>query len=91
MKKRGKSQDNIVFDPPTRITGDGRCIRIYIDLPGVTEEQIRIDLEKTTFTLSISDNEKTFRKTIHVPEEVRLFKKKFSLGVLEIFLEKTVP
>jgi HSP20 family molecular chaperone IbpA len=73
------------------MTDDGRCIHVSIGLPGVAEEQIRIDLEKTTFTVSISENEKTFKKAIKVPQGARFFKKKFSDGVLEIVLEKPVP
>ena len=86
-----KHEDNGSFDPPVRMTDDGRCIHVSIGLPGVAEEQIRIDLEKTTFIVSISENEKTFKKAIKVPQGARFFKKKFSDGVLEIVLEKPVP
>ncbi|MGA2120964.1 MAG: Hsp20/alpha crystallin family protein [Methanoregula sp.] len=86
--KRDELKDSTVFDPPIRITDEGRHIRVGIDLPGVAEEQIRIDLEKTTFTISISEDQKTITKAIQVPRGARFFKKKFSDGVLEIVLEK---
>jgi HSP20 family molecular chaperone IbpA len=77
-----------MFDPPVRMTDDGRHIHLSIDLPGIVEEQIRIDLEKTTCTLCIVENEKMVKKAITVPQGARFFQKKFSGGVLEIFLEK---
>jgi HSP20 family molecular chaperone IbpA len=84
----GKPQDGTIFDPPIRMTDDAGHIHISIGLPGVAEEQIRIDLEKTTFTVSVSGDEKTFKKSIEVPLGARFFKKKFSDGILDIFLEK---
>lgn len=78
-------------DPPVRVTDSGREIHISISLPGVTEEQIRIDLEKTTFTVSVLDHDRPMKKTIRIPKGARFYKKKFSDGVLEIFLEKPAP
>jgi HSP20 family molecular chaperone IbpA len=88
MKKQGNKKDSMAFDPPISMTDDGGRSYIRIDLPGVPEEKIRIDLEKTTFTVSVSGDENALRKAIWVPEGVRIFKKKFSDGVLEIILEK---
>jgi len=82
------SQKRKAFDPPVRVTDTGREIHISIDLPGVTEEQIRIDLERTTFTVSIMDHDKPLKKTIQVQKGSRISKKRFSDGILEIFLEK---
>ncbi|MFY9749545.1 MAG: Hsp20/alpha crystallin family protein [Methanoregula sp.] len=88
MRERDTFQEDSGFDPPISKSYTGRHIYLTIDLQGVAEEQIRIDLEKTAFTLSIYENEKTFRKVIRIPEGVRLFRKKFSDGILEIVLEK---
>jgi HSP20 family molecular chaperone IbpA len=90
MEKREKPEHSTAFEPPVRMTDEGGHIHVSIGLPGVVEEQIRIDLEKNTFTLSVSRDEKTFRKVIKIPKGARIFKKKFSDGVLEIFLEKQV-
>ncbi|MDD1703338.1 MAG: hypothetical protein LUQ31_10205 [Methanoregula sp.] len=91
MKKRDETPGGTEFDPPICMTDEGRQIRIIISLPGIAEEKIRIDLEKTIFTLSVSQDAKILKKSIRVPADVRFFKKKFSGGVLEIFLEKQVP
>lgn len=86
--KHDSYHEREAFDPMIRQTDNGREIHININLPGVTEEQIRIDLEKSTFTVSILDHDTPVKKTIRVPKGSRFFKKKFSDGVLEIFLEK---
>jgi HSP20 family molecular chaperone IbpA len=78
-------------DPPVRVTDTGREIHISIGLPGVMEEQIRIELEKTTFTVSVMDHDRPMKKTIRIPKGARFYRKKFSDGVLEIFLEKPAP
>ena len=91
MKKSDKPQCSSAFDPPVLIDDDGRYIQVSIDLPGVVEEQIRIDLEKNTFTLSVLNEGMTLRKAIQVPEGSRIFKKKFFNGVLTISLEKPGP
>ena len=88
---RNTTLDWDVLYPPVRVTDDDRYVHIRIGLPGVTEEQIRIDREKTSLTVSISRDGKTLRKITHIPTGARFLKKKFSDGVLEIILEKPVP
>nr|WP_319376244.1 Hsp20/alpha crystallin family protein [uncultured Methanoregula sp.] len=96
MKERKQQKDPTAFDPPIRQTDEGRYIHISIELPKIAEEQIRIDLEPATVIVSLydtgdNDNGNTCKKSIRVPRGVRVFKKKFSNGVLEIILEKTAP
>ena len=88
MNKHEIFQDG--FNPPIRVTEEDRYIHVSIDLPGLVEEQIRIDLEKTSFTVSVIENEKSLRKTIRIPCRARLFKKNFNSGILDIYLEKQV-
>jgi HSP20 family molecular chaperone IbpA len=89
--KRTTIQNPHGFHPPVSMTDDDRNVHISIDLPGVKEEQIRIDLEKKTLTISISADGKTLKKIIHIPGGARFFQKKLSEGKLEIILEKTAP
>jgi HSP20 family molecular chaperone IbpA len=88
--KRERPESSTVFDPPVHMMDDGRHIHVSIGLPGTMEEQIRIDLECTTFTVSVSEQGRMFKKTIQVPAGTRVFRKKFSDGVLAITLEKPV-
>ena len=86
--KRNNSPEKKAFDPPVRLSDTGGEILLSISLLGVTEEQIRLDLDKTTFTVSILDHDKPVKKTIRIPKGAQFFKKKFSDGVLEIFFKK---
>ena len=88
--KHDNHNNGTSFDPPLRMTTEGRYIHISIALPGVSEEQIRIDLEKTTFTVSVLKTGKMLKTDIRVPEGTRLSKKKFADGVLDLTLEKPV-
>ena len=74
--------------PETTVLDEGKFIRILIQLPGIAEEKIRIDLEKLSVTIIATDTEKQYRKVITLASEVRLSKKRFSNGVLELILEK---
>jgi HSP20 family molecular chaperone IbpA len=82
------SQKSPAFNPPVQVNDEGRQIHISIGLPGVTEEQIRIDLEKTLFTLSVLRDDTVLKKSIRIPQGARFFRKSFSDGKLEIVLER---
>lgn len=86
----GRPKGNVSFDPPVRVSHQGKEYHICIDLPDTTEEQIRIDLEKTALTLSIVRDGAVDKKLIRIPGGLRLFRKKVTAGVLEIILEKPV-
>jgi len=83
-------EDRNRFNPPVRITETDRHVSITIVLDDVSEEQIRIDLEKTNLTVTVSADGEQRSRVIHVPDGVRFFRKKFSNGVLDIYFEKPV-
>jgi HSP20 family molecular chaperone IbpA len=87
--KRDNPDKKDSFHPPVRMTEDSRRVYLWIELPGISEEQIRIDLEKRICTISIVNAGARAKKAITVPPGVRLFQKKFSDGVLELILDKT--
>jgi HSP20 family molecular chaperone IbpA len=89
--KQNNSPEKKAFDPPVRLSDTGGELLISIGLPGVSEEQIRLDLDKTTFTVAILDHDKPVKKTIRIPKGAHFFKKKFSDGFLEIFFKKPTP
>ena len=74
---------------PYRLIPDGDRIRVIADLPGVSEERIRLDLEDETLVISADTGERRFRMDIPLPFEAGLGTKKFSKGVLEITLERS--
>ena len=69
---------------------EGRFIRILAELPGITEEKIKIDLDNGTkmVTIIASDTGIFYKKEIITPCEVRFCKKRFFNSFLEISFEK---
>ena len=75
-------------EPATTLLDEGKFLQILTELPGVHEEMIRIDVEKTTVTIAASDAGKQVKKMITLPCEVSFCMKRFSEGVLTLTLEK---
>ncbi len=75
-------------EPATTLLDEGKYLQILTDLPGVQEEMIRIDVEKTTVTIAASGAGKQVRKMITLPCEVSFCMKRFSGGILTLVLEK---
>jgi len=91
--KNGKSHDTgemPTVEPVTTIIDEGKFLRILTELPDVSEEKIKIDLENqsTSVTIHAMNTVKQYKKVITIPCEVRFSKKRFSDGVLELTLEK---
>jgi HSP20 family molecular chaperone IbpA len=78
------------IEPATTLFDEGKFLRILTELPGISEEKIRIDLENhsTSVTIVAADTVIKYKKVITIPCEVRFSKKRFSDGVLELTLEK---
>jgi HSP20 family molecular chaperone IbpA len=74
---------------PFRLSVDGDRIQVTAELPGISGEKIRLDLETNTLLISATDGETRYKKKISLPWEARLGKKRFRKGVLELTLEKT--
>ena len=92
---REENSKNIVFietiEPVTTLLDEEKIVRIRSELPGIAEEKIRIDLDKNSVTILASDATNQYKKVISLPFDVKFSKKRFSDGVLELVLEKTIP
>ena len=77
-----------IVEPATTLLDEGKFLHILTELPGVHEEMIRIDVEKTTVTIAASDAGRQVKKMITLPCEVSFCIKRFSEGVLTLILEK---
>ena len=90
MRKENSKSTGVVktLEPATTLFDEEKFIRILIELPGIAEEKIRIDLDKNSVTIHASDTVKQYKKTIVLPFDARFSKKRFSDGVLELILEK---
>jgi HSP20 family molecular chaperone IbpA len=81
---------NIRYEPPVRqIIDEGNYFQIIAEMPGINEEKIRISLENNILTLKWRDSaNKHQEEEICFPCRMKLSKKKFQDGILEISLEK---
>ena len=90
QRDRKKIASEETAEPVTILTDEGKSFRVIAELPGITEEKILIDLEKHELAISATEtgSGKKFRKVIALPISVRLEKKRFKRGILDITLEK---
>jgi HSP20 family molecular chaperone IbpA len=84
------NSDNSGPSGPIRVLAqDDDYISLVKELYGIDEENIRVDLENDIVTVSWTDRfMKTCKEQVRLPSKVRLSKKKFQNGRLEILLEK---
>ena len=78
-------------EPVTRCVDEETQVRVLVELPGVDETKIRIELENHTLVIIASDSVKIYKKEIPLASKARICNKKFHNGVLELTLEKTNP
>ena len=86
--KKQKKDETISIVPSTGVSETGISFKIICQVPGISEEAIRIDLEGTQLIISTSNQHTTVVHKITVPEDSYICKKKFRDGVLEIILER---
>jgi HSP20 family molecular chaperone IbpA len=89
--KKSKNTRVLSRDRETTLLDEGKFLHIIAKLPGITEEKIRIDLEKTTVTIAITGDGNTDQHVVPLPCEANFCSKRFSDGVLDIILEKIIP
>jgi HSP20 family molecular chaperone IbpA len=75
----------------TTLLDEGKFLHIIANLPGITEEDIRIDLDKTTVTIASTGDGNADKQVVRLPCEAGFSNKRFSEGVLDIILEKKIP
>ncbi len=73
---------------PCRLTVTGDRASVHVDLLGVHEEKVSLDLDGTTLVISAADHGHRIRTSLSLPWEARLGPKKFERGALEITLER---
>lgn len=86
--KKKKTGEKSIIVPTSSISVSGRSINILCNLPGIAEEEIRIDLEGTQLIISAPMQNATVERKITVPEGSSIRKKKFREGILKIIVER---
>lgn len=78
-----------VREPLTDVTVDGNVVRIVVELPGVTKEDIQLEGTETSLTVSVDTEKRKFRKTVPLPSKVEpdSAKAEYNNGILEITVE----
>jgi HSP20 family molecular chaperone IbpA len=87
MTNRQDDKKSVVA-PPTDVTETGGSLCVTCHLTGISEEEIRIDLDKSQLILYASNRNGTYLRKITIPEGSRIIRKKFRDGILEITLER---
>jgi HSP20 family molecular chaperone IbpA len=90
------SKDSIVITPPIDVYESADEIRVYVDVPGVTQEALSLDLEKEVLTLRATreprGRERTvvYKRSFAIPREVadEQLTAKLDAGVLTLLLPK---
>ena len=74
-------------DAPIDIFENRKKIRVIVELPGVNEEDIRLDLNEDTLTISASRANRNYYKDIRLPRASEsVIGKIYNSGILEATL-----
>jgi len=74
-------------DAPVDIFENGKKIRVIVELPGVNEEDIRLDLGEETLTISASRRNQNYYKNVKLPRaSENIIAKLYNNGILEVTL-----
>lgn len=95
MKTRKSStiRPGKIIEPVTTLFDERDFFRIRIELPGIAEERIKIDLENHSHLVTIIafNSYIKYKKIIPIPCEFRFYKKQYLQETLELILEKLPP
>ena len=91
MKKRkdGASVHGGGDGVPYHLSTEGDTVHVTVELPGIREELIQLDLDGKVLIISVDGRGPVLRKTIALPCEARIGKKQFRKGVLELLLHRS--
>lgn len=77
-------------EPLVDVLDDKKEIIVFAELPGMTKEEIKVDVSESTLQISINTPKKSFYKTLTLPAKVRAssMQTSYKNGVLEVHLRK---
>jgi HSP20 family molecular chaperone IbpA len=88
QKKAEERPENKTIEPITDIFNEGDQLRVVIEMPGVTQEKIRIVFDDRSLVISAKENAKRYKKEITLPWHGKVVKERFQNGILELVLEQ---
>jgi len=83
-KKEVAKEEKEIIEPLVDIFDETNYIRVIVELPGVSEEDIRVEVEKRKIILDATSKERRYRKTIELSCDVKDIKKRYKNGILEL-------
>jgi len=77
-------------EPITDVFDENGEIRVYAEMPGVNEKDIRLDLKEDILDISAQSGDRKYHKEVLLPDKVRADTMAFSYnnGILEIKVKK---
>jgi HSP20 family protein len=88
--KEGVKTKIEILEPMVDIFDEGDYIKLIAELPGVSEEDIKVEIEKRKIVLDARSKERRYHKTIELPCAcaVKDVKKRYKNGILELEVVK---
>jgi len=82
-KEKGKAKTEIV-EPLVDVFDEADHIKLIAELPGVSDEDIRVEVEKRKIILEATSKERRYRKTIELSCDIKDIKKRYKNGIFEL-------
>jgi HSP20 family molecular chaperone IbpA len=88
-KIKPEKQKKTVIEPVVDVFDEGSSFHVIVEMPGVDENLIHVNLQGTTIRVSATGKGRAYQKEILLPCQTRLEKRRFQNGILELTMEKT--
>lgn len=93
QESRGKSpqrkKEPGYIEPVVDVIKYDNSVRIIAELPGVTEEEIKLEIREKSINLEAKSNSRRYRKVISLPGKVVPVNKSYINGIFEANFEMT--
>ena len=78
-------------EPITDVFDEAEEIRVYAEMPGVNEEDVKVDLKEDILDISAQSGDRKYHKEVLLPLKVKTesLMSNYKNGILEIRIEKT--
>ncbi|MBE0516210.1 MAG: Hsp20/alpha crystallin family protein [Methanophagales archaeon] len=77
-----------ILEPIVDVFDEGDHLKLIAELPGVSEEDINVELGGRKIVIDASNKERRYRKAIELPYDIKDMKKRYKNGILELEMVK---
>jgi len=77
-------------EPMTDVFDEKEEVRIYVEMPGINEENIKLDLKGDILDISAQSGDKKYHKEVLLPAKVKaeILSRSYKNGILEVKIKK---